>query len=854
MKKIYKVFLAALMVLSMAALSFQEVNATDYDGFSVYAFTASDTVHAIPDNSDILKWTVYIDGILAIDHGTWIGGYELYRGPVSFSIYDPIVDESISLYVSTAVYPDTIENNVQKSFVIIVADDPDSFNAWGYTASATTHTIPDDIDLSNTIISVGGLVIYENGIELFPYDDEIDDWPVLTGDSLLIFQIYNWPSEDFINIVKSTDPDNGSQIVNFLGSIVIIEAAAADPYPEAADFYQTKVINSDNELFIENQQLIFGFWDNPLFENRIYVVTHILDLYRGSGQFNIINEDFITAAEYSPIPTIESTEFTVSQSATIELYSNDSSDLADFYSHIKLVDIDGDSTFSYPINTNLITVRFDAHFSITDGLVTAEYTDVYINNVAVMESAYQDIAVYLEGVPADAEPVLSGTLTTASNVDNPVTEAQIRANIEAWDDVDGDITADIVLVADGYTANNDTLGSYEIEYSVTDSSSNTSYLTVTVVVVDITDPVITGGTPSYTVGYASTLDLAALLASLSATDNYDSSLTVELYEDNYTANKDVPGEYVNIYSAEDASGNIGFLNKTINVVDDVVPLLDGPMQYTRSIHETLSVSTIVSGFTAYDGIDGDITASIVADYSDYPGNNAQIGSYVIYLSVMDAAGNEAQTGVTIYVVDNLPPVWYVKDTTILIDQSEQLTLQQILDIMILTGWIPVEYLENYTILSNQYTGNENIIGDYVIELEYDYSNEYGSTSGTYSILMSVINMLELETQYTVTFFSDGGTYVTPQLVVEYGSINEPADPTRDGYTFEGWYQDSGLTNKWNFLTGSVTDDMTLYASWTADAVEETPETIGSWIDANPVLAILAILAIITIVAVLFKKN
>jgi len=109
-------------------------------------------------------------------------------------------------------------------------------------------------------------------------------------------------------------------------------------------------------------------------------------------------------------------------------------------------------------------------------------------------------------------------------------------------------------------------------------------------------------------------------------------------------------------------------------------------------------------------------------------------------------------------------------------------------------------------------------------------------------------------EYIVTFFSDGGTYVTPQLVVEYGSINEPGDPTRDGYTFEGWYQDSGLTNKWNFLTGSVTDDMTLYASWTADAVEETPETIGSWIDANPVLAILAILAIITIVAVLFKKN
>lgn len=70
--------------------------------------------------------------------------------------------------------------------------------------------------------------------------------------------------------------------------------------------------------------------------------------------------------------------------------------------------------------------------------------------------------------------------------------------------------------------------------------------------------------------------------------------------------------------------------------------------------------------------------------------------------------------------------------------------------------------------------------------------------------------------YTVEFEMNGhGTQVESQSVDEGGLVTEPAKPTASGYTFGGWYSDSGLTTKWNFDSDTVTGDMTLYAKWTS---------------------------------------
>ncbi|MCH5157366.1 MAG: InlB B-repeat-containing protein [Clostridiales bacterium] len=65
----------------------------------------------------------------------------------------------------------------------------------------------------------------------------------------------------------------------------------------------------------------------------------------------------------------------------------------------------------------------------------------------------------------------------------------------------------------------------------------------------------------------------------------------------------------------------------------------------------------------------------------------------------------------------------------------------------------------------------------------------------------------------VTFNSNGGTHVKEQTVISGNLIIEPDSPKKAGYTFGGWYSDSGLTNQWDFST-PVAGDITLYAKFT----------------------------------------
>lgn len=76
--------------------------------------------------------------------------------------------------------------------------------------------------------------------------------------------------------------------------------------------------------------------------------------------------------------------------------------------------------------------------------------------------------------------------------------------------------------------------------------------------------------------------------------------------------------------------------------------------------------------------------------------------------------------------------------------------------------------------------------------------------------------------HTVSFESNGGTAVAPLLdVAEGATIAAPSAPTRDGYTFAGWYTDSALTTLWNFDSDVVNNDITLYANWTPANTTDT---------------------------------
>ncbi len=70
----------------------------------------------------------------------------------------------------------------------------------------------------------------------------------------------------------------------------------------------------------------------------------------------------------------------------------------------------------------------------------------------------------------------------------------------------------------------------------------------------------------------------------------------------------------------------------------------------------------------------------------------------------------------------------------------------------------------------------------------------------------------VEKTYSVTFNTNGGSEVEKQTIKEGEVANEPEKPTKEGFSFDGWYTDEDLTEKFDFVT-VITSDITLYAGW-----------------------------------------
>jgi len=69
--------------------------------------------------------------------------------------------------------------------------------------------------------------------------------------------------------------------------------------------------------------------------------------------------------------------------------------------------------------------------------------------------------------------------------------------------------------------------------------------------------------------------------------------------------------------------------------------------------------------------------------------------------------------------------------------------------------------------------------------------------------------------YTVSFDSNSGSTVKSQTVTKNSTVKEPTEPTRDGYTFLGWYNG---TRKFDFST-KITSNITLTAKWEKEVEE-----------------------------------
>ena len=72
--------------------------------------------------------------------------------------------------------------------------------------------------------------------------------------------------------------------------------------------------------------------------------------------------------------------------------------------------------------------------------------------------------------------------------------------------------------------------------------------------------------------------------------------------------------------------------------------------------------------------------------------------------------------------------------------------------------------------------------------------------------------------YTVTFMNESQVYHTA-FRQEGNTIARPAEPSKEGDTFGGWYKEDTFVTQWDFTADTVTANTTLYAKWEKETVE-----------------------------------
>jgi uncharacterized repeat protein (TIGR02543 family) len=80
--------------------------------------------------------------------------------------------------------------------------------------------------------------------------------------------------------------------------------------------------------------------------------------------------------------------------------------------------------------------------------------------------------------------------------------------------------------------------------------------------------------------------------------------------------------------------------------------------------------------------------------------------------------------------------------------------------------------------------------------------------------------------FSVTFEEHGGTTVSDATFVSGGSVTLPADPTRAGYTFNGWFTAQTGGTKYNSSFSPTDGNLVVHAQWTPVAAATTPTSIA----------------------------
>ena len=159
--------------------------------------------------------------------------------------------------------------------------------------------------------------------------------------------------------------------------------------------------------------------------------------------------------------------------------------------------------------------------------------------------------------------------------------------------------------------------------------------------------------------------------------------------------------------------------------------------------------------------------------------------------------------------------------------------------------VPVEVNFTVTFVTNGGTpvnsltikeGETINLADYVTEKEGSYfygwtlDAEFTNRADTiYTVVANTTLYAQWgnEVTYSLIFDTNGGTAIAPVQYRPNAYLVAPEEPTKENYTFGGWYKDKNLTQEFSFFAAPQMPkkDLTIYAKWNAlNAIEF--DTVG----------------------------
>lgn len=112
-----------------------------------------------------------------------------------------------------------------------------------------------------------------------------------------------------------------------------------------------------------------------------------------------------------------------------------------------------------------------------------------------------------------------------------------------------------------------------------------------------------------------------------------------------------------------------------------------------------------------------------------------------------------------------------------------------------------------------------------------YFDEAAQTEKADSVTINGQNVTlyaKVEKGYWITFDANGGSYTAPVFYANGTAAAEPAEPSKPGFKFAGWYLDEALETKAIF--DNIKANTTVYAKWNAASAKYT--VIHWWKNAN----------------------